>query len=116
MDTRARHLTVDLWLDGPVTDERVERILDGVRRELTVLREVVHRFEPQGTTVVFVLSESHFALHTYPEADYLSIDVYVCNAAVDVEALADRLLAGLPIRHQVRQSLWRGVRTPSQVE
>lgn len=38
-----------------------------------------HRFEPQGETVLFVLAESHFSAHTYPESKYMSIDCYTCG-------------------------------------
>jgi S-adenosylmethionine decarboxylase len=45
----------------------------------TILQEVVHRFEPQGVTVVFVLAESHASLHTYPEHGALMADFFTCG-------------------------------------
>ena len=32
-----------------------------------VLRCVEHHFEPYGYTCLFLLGESHFAIHTFPE-------------------------------------------------
>ena len=29
---------------------------------------------------VYLLAESHFAIHTYPERNYLSVDVYTCGS------------------------------------
>ena len=110
VDTRSRQILVDVWLDEPVTAGVIEGIIAGARAALTVLDEARWRFEPQGQTVLLVLAESHFALHTWPERDYLSFDLYSCDPALDVDAVADAVLSGLSIEHQVRRHLWRGVR------
>jgi len=110
MDTRSQLLTLDVWLDDELTIEHLKSIGDIIRRELTVLSQTEHRFEPQGLTQAFILSESHFAVHTYPEEKYLSMDCYVCNPAIDLAKLASQLLAELPV-DQVKQSIVvRGVR------
>ena len=110
MDTRSQLLTLDVWLDGQVTTEHIDAIGTIIRRELTVLSETEYKFEPQGLTQAFILSESHFAVHTYPEEKYLSMDCYVCNPAIDLAKLASQLLAELPVG-QVKQSIVvRGVR------
>jgi S-adenosylmethionine decarboxylase len=45
------------------------------------VREVAfHRFLPHGVSGVVVLSESHIAIHTWPETGYAAIDVYTCGA------------------------------------
>ncbi|NIH79514.1 adenosylmethionine decarboxylase [Amycolatopsis viridis] len=57
------------------------------------VREVVdHRFEPQGVTVLALLSESHASVHTYPEVGALFADVFTCGHQAD-PVLAVRLLA-----------------------
>lgn len=35
-------------------------------------------FEPQGYTALFLLSESHFAIHTFPEANQTYIELSSC--------------------------------------
>ncbi len=40
---------------------------------------ISHRFEPVGITVAAILSESHVVVHTYPEADHASVDIYTCS-------------------------------------
>ena len=57
------------------------------------LRKVVsYGFEPQGVTCVAILSESHLAIHTYPEARHASIDLYTCeDVAEKTEKLFDSL-------------------------
>ena len=42
---------------------------------------VWHLFdEPGGVTGLVALSESHLACHSYPEAGYLSLNLYTCRA------------------------------------
>ena len=41
----------------------------------------MHAFEGGGVTGVIMLSESHIALHTYPEFGFVAIDVFSCGAA-----------------------------------
>ncbi len=108
MDTFGRHLLLDVWLDQDVGDDVVDGILATVRRRLTVVRESSHAFEPQGLTCVCILAESHFTLHTYPESRYLSMDVYSCNADLDLLKLESELLKNLRVRDRHRTILERG--------
>lgn len=48
------------------------------------VREVAfHKFSPQGVSGVVVISESHLAIHTWPELGYAALDVFTCGEAVD---------------------------------
>lgn len=47
--------------------------------ELNVLKKITHSFSPYGLSSVFVLSESHFSVHTWPEHDYVAIDLFSCK-------------------------------------
>ena len=48
------------------------------RMDLKIIKESHHDFKPQGTTLIFVLSNSHLAIHTWPEDKYLHIDLVTC--------------------------------------
>ena len=37
------------------------------------------KFEPQGVTICYLLSESHFSIHTWPEHGSCAIDFYHCG-------------------------------------
>ena len=50
---------------------------------LTVVGERFFQFEPQGVTGTVLLAESHIAIHTWPEAGFVTVDVYVCNYTTD---------------------------------
>lgn len=48
------------------------------------VREVVfHKFSPQGVSGVVVISESHLAIHTWPELGYAAVDVFTCGDKVN---------------------------------
>ncbi len=45
----------------------------------TVLNFMEHHFDPQGYTAVWLLAESHCALHTFPEEQKSYIEISSCN-------------------------------------
>lgn len=44
-----------------------------------VLQFTDHHFEPQGYTAIWLLSESHLAVHTFPEEGKTYIELSSCN-------------------------------------
>jgi S-adenosylmethionine decarboxylase proenzyme len=44
-----------------------------------ILQEVNYEFTPQGCSILFLLSESHISIHTFPERKHVSIDLYTCR-------------------------------------
>eukprot|EP00049_Salpingoeca_infusionum_P011640 m.203247 g.203247 ORF g.203247 m.203247 type:complete len:471 (-) comp14987_c3_seq1:304-1716(-) len=49
--------------------------------ELTVVHQYAYQFEPYGVTAVAILTESHLAIHTWPEMGYAAIDLFTCGDA-----------------------------------
>lgn len=47
--------------------------------KLTILEKKIHKFEPQGLTGIYLLSESHFSYHSWPEKGMISLDLYTCG-------------------------------------
>ncbi len=45
----------------------------------TTLNKFSYKFQPQGVTVVYALSESHLSLHSFPEDNSVAIDCYTCG-------------------------------------
>lgn len=91
MDTNGQQLMMDLWMDKDI-HPLVPRICELIEKRFTVLHPVNYKFTPQGETIVFILSESHFALHTYPENNYLTLDIYVCNMNIDLESVKQEII------------------------
>jgi len=44
-----------------------------------ILTSGKHIFYPQGLTAYVILSESHAAIHTYPEKEIVYMDVFTCG-------------------------------------
>ncbi|MDD2545413.1 MAG: adenosylmethionine decarboxylase [Burkholderiaceae bacterium] len=67
---------------------------------LQVVNQLFHRFPatpqgPGGVTATLLLAESHVCLHTWPELQAVTLDVYVCNLGGDHSAKAERLMEQL---------------------
>jgi len=68
---------------------------------LTVLGDHFYQFDGAngtqdgGTTGAVVLAESHLAIHTWPERDGATLDVYVCNYTADNTEKAERVYQAL---------------------
>ena len=60
-----------------------------------VVNSNFHSFEPQGVSGVLVISESHFAVHAWPEHDYAAVDLFTCGTGVDFDLAVKTLGAGM---------------------
>lgn len=47
--------------------------------EITVLNRFIHVFSNNSFTVLYALAESHISIHTWPETNYIAMDVYTCG-------------------------------------
>jgi S-adenosylmethionine decarboxylase len=78
-----QHLLIDLWGAKNLDDLDVVQttILESTHAcgaNLIVLK--LHQFEVgNGITGVAILSQSHMAIHTWPEIGYAAIDLFVCG-------------------------------------
>ncbi len=51
----------------------------------TLLNQSEFVFEPDGLTMVFLLSESHASIHTYPEHRACFVDLFTCGGHCDAQ-------------------------------
>ena len=61
--------------------ESMRELFDHIcaRYNFTVLGSIEHVFTPQGLSIIYMLSESHISIHTFPEHHYLALDIYTCR-------------------------------------
>lgn len=77
------HLIIDLIGASRLDD--LEHIEATLRRcvevsKATLLHIHLHHFTPNGgVSGVAVLSESHISIHSWPEANYAALDVFMCG-------------------------------------
>jgi S-adenosylmethionine/arginine decarboxylase-like enzyme len=71
----------------PTTEESLRIIADTIvsKLNLTTVQTFVHPFTPYGHTLVYVLSQSHLAIHTWPEHHVLHIDLVTCSELEQTE-------------------------------
>ena len=118
------HLTADLhqcacapqWLtDAELLCKRC--VLAVTAAHLQAVAHVFHAFPataqgPGGVTATVLLAESHLCVHTWPEQQAVTLDVYVCNFGGDHDAQAHTLMAALTALFEPgyveRNSLIRG--------
>lgn len=77
-----KHLIAEFWGVKIKEDlSRIEKILieTAKRAGATPLEVISHKFFPHGFSAVILLSESHIALHYWPEVRYLAVDIFTCG-------------------------------------
>jgi len=82
------------------------------------IREYVfHKFSPQGVSGVVVISESHLAIHTWPELGYAAVDIFTCGQRVNpwdaCDYLAERFQATTVNAREIQRGILGEV--PKQV-
>ncbi|MCS7115079.1 MAG: adenosylmethionine decarboxylase [Nitrososphaerota archaeon] len=61
--------------------EDLRAVLDRVvaKSGLHVISSSFHQFEPYGVSAIYLLSESHLSVHTWPEYGYMALDIFTCG-------------------------------------
>ena len=70
-----------------------------------VVDAMFHSFQPQGVSGVVVISESHFAVHAWPEHDYAAVDLFTCGEKIDFDRAITELASGMSCGQFVISSL-----------
>ncbi|GHN02410.1 hypothetical protein WSM22_38990 [Cytophagales bacterium WSM2-2] len=70
-------------------DEQVAKL------QLCKVGEAYHNFEGGGYTAVVCLAESHLSIHTWPDINYATFDVYLSNHSKDNSPKAEALYSAV---------------------
>jgi S-adenosylmethionine decarboxylase len=90
METKGYHVIADVWLNE-YPEDNIAEVQLGIEEYLTIVGFKDHQFNEQAFTAVWLLSESHFSIHTYPERNFVSLDLYTCGerAASTLQIMGD---------------------------
>jgi S-adenosylmethionine decarboxylase len=104
------HLIIDLY--GAQHLDDIEHIDATLRKcvaaaKATLLHIHLHHFQPTGVSGVAVLAESHISIHTWPEAGYAALDVFMCGKA-DPDACVPILREAFKVKKVAVSELLRG--------
>ncbi|UCC71207.1 MAG: adenosylmethionine decarboxylase [Gemmatimonadota bacterium] len=89
------HVMLDVYgvdFDTLNDPDRIGEILTGAAATASMhplAEPATYRYPGQGLTVFLPIRESHFAIHTYPEHGYASIDIVSCALAERAQRAAD---------------------------
>lgn len=120
MNSLGRHILAEFYdcdrdvLNDPGLIERYMReaaVVSGA----TIVQSVFHMFSPHGVSGVVVVSESHLAVHTWPEHGYAAVDYFSCGP-VDCEGAIRHLEERFGAMTVEAKEVERGVLAPAVEE
>ena len=104
--------SVDLAECGDLAKLRPEEVTAAFgaalrRAGATIVHGVSHAFPGAGLTCVFILSESHAVLHTWPETGMVNVDIFSCSTRLRSLDAIDELRRSRGARHVTVQEIPR---------
>jgi S-adenosylmethionine decarboxylase len=114
MKALGRHVLAEMYgcEFGALNDvERVRQtMVDAALAAGAEVREAAfHKFSPQGVSGVVVISESHLAVHTWPELGYAAVDVFTCGERVDPWDACEYIISRFKADHYTATEMRRGI-------
>lgn len=78
-----------------------------------IVQSCFHMFNPHGVSGVVIISESHLAIHTWPELGYAAVDLFTCGENCDPKVAYDFLKTAFASKSGSYSELRRGMLTPA---
>ena len=100
MDALGKHVITELYGCNSEIINNQELIEDIMLEAVelsgaTIVKPVFHKFSPHGVSGMVVVSESHFAIHTWPEYGYCALDIFTCGDLINNQIALDHLKSKL---------------------
>ncbi len=114
MEALGNHVLLELYGCDPkalndVDDLEEVFVKAAEKSNATVLKTAFHQFNPHGVSGVVIISESHFAVHTWPEHEFAAVDIFSCGDKMDVEAATQSITKRLMAKQISRVEVRRGI-------
>lgn len=114
VDYLGRQVTVDFFDCDKVLlndQDAIEKLMISAAKasKATVVKSLFHKFNPYGVSGVVVISESHLAIHTWPEYGFASVDVFTCGPVVDPRVCQRHLAKALKSSRSEYHEFKRGI-------
>ena len=121
MEALGRHILVDYTGCDPLKlqdQEFVTRaMLEAARASgATIVTHSFHHFHPGGVSGAVIISESHLAIHTWPEHRYAAVDLFTCGGNVDPWKAYECLKMAFNAEHGNAVEMQRGLRIAHHVQ
>ncbi len=114
MSALGRHILVEFYgcpMETLTDLEQIKQSMVAAALEAgaEVKETVFHQFSPQGVSGVVVISESHLAIHTWPEFGYAAVDVFTCGQTVDPWVSCNYLKKSFSAQNMSAREIERGI-------
>ncbi|HEY3314900.1 MAG TPA: adenosylmethionine decarboxylase [Bacillota bacterium] len=114
MNALGRHILAELYGCNPESLNDLKKVekamVSAAIKAGAEVREVAfHKFSPQGISGVVVISESHLAVHTWPEHCYAAVDVFTCGDRVDPWVACEFINQAFGAQHTTANEVKRGI-------
>lgn len=86
--------------------EILEKLVDEAK--LNKVQSFYNQFEPHGVSGVIVLAESHVSVHTWPEDNFVALDIFVCSDFGKAFDFVDRAIKVFKPKTTKKSILFRG--------
>lgn len=88
LETLGRHILIEFYNcdEDILRDPKlIEEHMNEAARiaNATIVQSVFHHFNPYGVSGAVIISESHLAIHTWPEYGYAAVDVFTCGDKIN---------------------------------
>jgi S-adenosylmethionine decarboxylase len=106
------HFIVDAYTEDKSLLEDVDLVSKALTdaadaAEATKIGLKMHKFSPHGLTGILLLAESHISIHTWPEHNYIAMDIFTCGK--DPTRALEHLKNALKINRIYFRNLDRGM-------
>lgn len=108
------HIIIDLYGCPPSLLNQPEKVKDILLEAAkisnsTILHTKFHTFPTNGVSGIILISESHLSIHTWPECNYASIDIYTCGTKTFPQKAADFIIEKFKSKKPTIMKIERGV-------
>jgi S-adenosylmethionine decarboxylase len=88
LETLGRHILIEFYNCNEeilASPELIEKHMNKAAKiaNATIVNSVFHHFNPYGVSGAVIISESHLAIHTWPEYGYAAVDVFTCGDKIN---------------------------------
>ncbi len=118
--TKGMHILMELYgcpSEKLMYVRDVKEIVESIVKNsgLHVISFSFHQFEPHGVSGLAFLEESHIALHTWPEATYVQLDISTCGAEKNAWHAAELAVESFGPRKAVVRAFRRGLENETNI-
>jgi len=113
MEHLGKHYILELYQCDSETCNDVKKLEEIMLKAVeyakaTLVKTYFHQFSPYGISGTIVIAESHFNVHTWPEHQFMAIDLFTCGDSLDPDAAKDYLIAATKAERHDYKILDRG--------